>query len=583
MSTSPAIGYYEERAAELAAAYEGVRAEAVNAWLTELLPAAPGMVIDVGAGSGRDAAWFASRSWKTVAVEPSQGMRAEGQRRHADLPIQWEADELPGLRQVTQLGYAADLVIANGVWMHVPPSERGRALRKLMGLAKSGGLVALTFRRGGDETGRGFHPTSMEEIRQIARSLGLWVVKEFRAEDASKRAGVEWECVALRLPDDGTNALPLLRRVILNDDKNTTYKFALLRAITLSAEVVSGFADLEDPDYVLVPMGVIAVNWLRLYLPLLQAGLPQSLLNVQGGDRLGFVQENGARALVNGFLPQMLHIGARIADPVTAQAVRMAVRHTVATIAKNPAEFIRLPDGSRLFQAQEVAPDFRGERGKPLVIDDDFVNAFGILKCPANVWSALQRYAHWIEPSLKAAWIDEMRRFRTLQRKPMFDMEAASAAMAWADPERGTDEVRRRVEDAMRESAVLCVWTGDRLTARNFDVDHCFPWSAWPCNDLWNLLPSRRDINQHKKGDKLPSFDALDSAGPRIVRWWRQAYWLEGQEAGWKERFQLEAHASLAALSGFRHPEPEQVFGAMHRHRLRLWQDQRVTEWDGPR
>jgi len=164
----------------------------------------------------------------------------------------------------------------------------------------------------------------------------------------------------------------------------------------------------------------------------------------------------------------------------------------------------------------------------------------------------------------------------------MFDMEAASAAMTWADPVRATEEVRRRVETAMREDFVLCVWTGDRLTPRNFDVDHCFPWSAWPCNDLWNLLPARRDVNQHKKADKLPSFDALNEARPRIVQWWRQAYWLEGQETGWRERFQLEAHASLAALSGVRRPEPEQVFGAMHGHRLRLWQDQRVTEWNGP-
>jgi hypothetical protein len=96
-------------------------------------------------------------------------------------------------------------------------------------------------------------------------------------------------------------------------------------------------------------------------------------------------------------------------------------------------------------------------------------------------------------------------------------------------------------------------------------------------------LPARRDVNQHKKGDKLPSFGAPDAAGPRIVRCWRQAYWREGPEAGWRERFQLEAHASLAAQSGLRRPEPEQIFGAMHRHRPRLWQDQRITEWDGPR
>jgi hypothetical protein len=31
----------------------------------------------------------------------------------------------------------------------------------------------------------------------------------------------------VRLPDDGSGALPLLRHIILNDDKSSTYKLAL--------------------------------------------------------------------------------------------------------------------------------------------------------------------------------------------------------------------------------------------------------------------------------------------------------------------------------------------------------------------
>jgi hypothetical protein len=37
--------------------------------------------------------------------------------------------------------------------------------------------------------------------------------------------------LALRLPDDGTGALPLLRHIIFNDDKSSTYKLALLRVL----------------------------------------------------------------------------------------------------------------------------------------------------------------------------------------------------------------------------------------------------------------------------------------------------------------------------------------------------------------
>ena len=48
--------------------------------------------------------------------------------------------------------------------------------------------------------------------------------------------------MALRLPDDGTGALPLLRHVILNDQKSATYKLGLLRALCRAADGQAGLA-----------------------------------------------------------------------------------------------------------------------------------------------------------------------------------------------------------------------------------------------------------------------------------------------------------------------------------------------------
>ena len=41
--------------------YESAVAQTVHGWLVDLLPPAPALVLDVGAGTGRDAAWLASR------------------------------------------------------------------------------------------------------------------------------------------------------------------------------------------------------------------------------------------------------------------------------------------------------------------------------------------------------------------------------------------------------------------------------------------------------------------------------------------------------------------------------------------
>jgi|TARA_Y100000294_G_scaffold157166_1_gene158567 protein-L-isoaspartate O-methyltransferase len=51
---SDAIRWYDDHAAEVTPRYESVAAEIVHAWLIDLLPKAPALVLDVGAGSGRD-------------------------------------------------------------------------------------------------------------------------------------------------------------------------------------------------------------------------------------------------------------------------------------------------------------------------------------------------------------------------------------------------------------------------------------------------------------------------------------------------------------------------------------------------
>ena len=75
-----------------------------------------------------------------------------------------------------------------------------------------------------------------------------------------------------------------------------------------------------------------------------------------------------------------------------------------------------------------------------------------------------------------------------------------------------------------------------------------FPWTAWPCSDLWNLLPTHREVNQRLKRDRLPSATTLFRAGGRIIGWWEKAY-LGRAESYLAEQFLQEARASLPAFS----------------------------------
>ena len=85
MTIGDPISWYDAHADELARDYEAVPADQLHTWLAELVPADGGaLVFDVGAGTGRDAAWLASKGHEVVAIEPSAAMRGQGQRRHPD-------------------------------------------------------------------------------------------------------------------------------------------------------------------------------------------------------------------------------------------------------------------------------------------------------------------------------------------------------------------------------------------------------------------------------------------------------------------------------------------------------------------
>ena len=68
--------WYDANARAACERYESVASARVHSWLKDLLPSKPATVLDVGAGSGRDAAWLAAEGYDVVAAEPSSGMRA---------------------------------------------------------------------------------------------------------------------------------------------------------------------------------------------------------------------------------------------------------------------------------------------------------------------------------------------------------------------------------------------------------------------------------------------------------------------------------------------------------------------------
>ena len=583
-------GWYETHAAEAAARYESVAAEQINAWLLDLLPKRRAVVLDVGAGSGRDTAWLTSLGHEVIATDPSAAMQAQARRWHPELGVQYLPDRLPELTKTFRTGISFDFILVNAVWMHVAPADRKRAFRKLVTLLKPGGVIAFTLREP-IASGRDMHPVSGAEIEELARQHGAFVERRSDGADLLGRTPIRWEQIAVRVPDDGTGALPLLRHIILNDDKSSTYKLALLRVLCRIADGAAGWSIDElggDSDRVDLPLGLVALYWIRLFKPLLAAGrdLPQMPGNV-GLKGLGFVQEGGFPRLMD--MPDVeLRAGMQIAGS-RRPALHRALRDARNTIVNMPARYLTLHDGSPVFPLKSRRPGRATEGGR---LDAPYLWSFGSFSVPRHLWRAFQRYNVWIEPALVAEWIRMMSDYAKRQGRKL-DEAAVTQGMAWSEPGRAVDISRGRAVRLLDQGSLHCVWTGNALTRETLDIDHCFPWSAWPCGDLWNLLPASRNVNQNQKRDKLPAERALRRAQSRIIDWWNDGY-VRTEDRLLTEQFALEASATLPTLdfptgnlddvlAGARfHDLLEDVFSAVSLQRLRLSNDQQIPEWQGP-
>ncbi|MGY0714692.1 methyltransferase domain-containing protein [Azospirillum argentinense] len=576
ITVNDAVAAYDRRAGELFAQYESVAAEDVHSAVLDLLPSAPGAVLDVGAGSGRDAAWLARLGHQVVAVEPSAGMRAEAQRRHGDPRIRWIDDRLPGLERVHRLGLAFDTILLSAVWMHVAPPDRRRAFRKLITLLRPGGRLLLTLRHGPPDPERAMHPVTRAEVERLAAEHGALVTRTVRMSDRLGRADVIWESIAVQFADDGTGALPLIRQIVLNDAKSSTYKLALLRCVARAADAWPGLAVADGDDGVVLPLGLIALCWLRSFLPLVAADLPQTPVS-RNGAGLGFVKEAFHR--LAGTAPFELRVGAVFQDD-RAAALRQALRDAAATIATMPARYITCPGSDR--PVFDVALSRLPRTGNALVVDAPFLWSFGRFRIPTHVWRALTRMNAWIEPALLAEWTRLMQRYLDGQGRAVPEGTIA-AALQWLDPARDTAEVRRITARMLEAGEPLrCVWSGRPLSAHTLDVDHALPFAAWPCGDLWNLLPAAARVNRHEKRDRLVSADLLDRSRERIADWWERAYVRRSPLLA--ARFEREAQASLPLdVEPHRGVDIGAVLDALSAKRLMLRVTQQLPEWLGPR
>lgn len=102
----------------------------------------PGPTADIGAGSGRDAAWLAGNGFEVVGYDASKGLLAEARRRYPKLTFKYAA--LPALEGIGDESF--DNVLCETVIMHLPREEIVPSVRRLLAILKPGGVLYLSWR-----------------------------------------------------------------------------------------------------------------------------------------------------------------------------------------------------------------------------------------------------------------------------------------------------------------------------------------------------------------------------------------------------------------------------------------------------
>ncbi|ANS85894.1 hypothetical protein VSVS12_02132 [Vibrio scophthalmi] len=189
--------FYDKNAVELAKQYDGLCFESVHQSWKCYWPQSGSNVLDIGAGSGRDAKWFDLLGCDVVAVEPANALRELGMRNTGS-SVSWFDDSLPLLNAVKSLSLQFQLIVVSAVWMHIPTNQRQPALLVLDELLSPEGKLVITLRDGAFSDGRESYGVSVEELEAIAADVGLVVCHISESKDVLARDAVHWKTVVLK-------------------------------------------------------------------------------------------------------------------------------------------------------------------------------------------------------------------------------------------------------------------------------------------------------------------------------------------------------------------------------------------------
>lgn len=323
-----------------------------------------------------------------------------------------------------------------------------------------------------------------------------------------------------------TDALRQINYIIEHDSASSTYKYVLLKSVINASQKYEHLIKIEN-DRVNIPLGLIIQQWILDYMPFVFKDISQQnnktvldkpititynnifqLLNLDKTKEWEYAYMQFTKALQNPIMTEelskeFLKLSKKMADKI----VNMPMKYT----GKDEYEFFT-PDRNKFGSVKLT----NNELYNSSFVVNDF-GYFSISQQHYNIFRYLGQTLYGTS-TIMAKWKQKTNSLNANQETIKNIIEKLSS---------DTIEIRetasiRKILSKEKE----CIWSGKELKGKKYDVDHVLPFSIWFNNDLWNMLPTDRVLNQQKKKDKIPTRKLIEKRADIIMN-----YWANYQEA----------------------------------------------------
>lgn len=324
------------------------------------------------------------------------------------------------------------------------------------------------------------------------------------------------------------DTLKNINQIIERDSKDTTYKFALLRA---TIEVIQQKTPHAFPvgNRVSMPVGLLVLKWLEYYYPIIEARLPQ-----KSGDNLDsntltfrskfeiitdYYQDKGGYDV---FYKEFVKCNYPDELNKTVYELCKSIRDT---ILKQPMRYIGRSISDDFYSIYRKVDESERLR-RPNKLDVEFmIDRFGQFTIPRDYFTVFEYLGSFITGthSILINWAE----FTVGNGRRSLSMNKVLPIIMQTPLQERDNELTKKIfkKYEAEKGKLFCVWTG-RTIYNGLNFDHLLPFSIWRSNDLWNQLPATGKIN-NKKNDRIPGAELLDKSKDRIIEYWKYIYKIE--------------------------------------------------------